>query len=208
MKPHSRFCPLNPVNINQVEPPQREVVEVYDEQETGTVEGDSETEIEGSEGNMSTGKTLDFIQTFRQLVSKHFKCPICQSILKDPVTLECNHLFCQECLNEWIQVLQTKNDIKSCPVCRKLIRNSVDISDIPVSTMSSFLIKFAAIERVFEDESKQTSDSREQAELLFGSHIGDEDLTKFQMGDKSESPKELLAEISLQHSQHLPNDLP
>jgi len=81
------------------------------------------------------------------------------------VILECNHLFCQECLQGWIQVLQSKNEIKNCPVCRKLIRNSVDAMDTPNFTMSSFLTKFAAIEKALYDP-KEACVRKPLSELL------------------------------------------
>jgi hypothetical protein len=123
-------------------------------------------ERNSSEGNISMENTRAFLQKFKQLVAKHFKCPICQSILRDPVILECNHLFCQECLQGWTHVLQTKNEIKSCPVCRKLIRNSVDAMDIPNFTISSFLTKFAAIEQALRRDGKQPCVRKQLSELL------------------------------------------
>ncbi|XP_046967841.1 E3 ubiquitin-protein ligase RNF168-like isoform X2 [Vanessa cardui] len=40
-------------------------------------------------------------------------CSICQSILIEPVTLPCNHDFCQSCFNKSIE-----NNALCCPLCR------------------------------------------------------------------------------------------
>ena len=43
-------------------------------------------------------------------------CPICKLNIIDKKTTFCNHNFCENCLNEWLQF----SDI--CPVCRKFIK--------------------------------------------------------------------------------------
>lgn len=44
-------------------------------------------------------------------------CAICHELFVDPVTTECAHSFCKQCLNAW---LRTTN--LSCPVCRLPVR--------------------------------------------------------------------------------------
>ncbi|CAO2636284.1 E3 ubiquitin-protein ligase TRIM31 [Lemmus lemmus] len=41
-------------------------------------------------------------------------CPICKKILQDPVTIDCGHNFCLQCIN---QVGKTTN-ILQCPLCK------------------------------------------------------------------------------------------
>ncbi|XP_056319323.1 MATH and LRR domain-containing protein PFE0570w isoform X2 [Danio aesculapii] len=31
----------------------------------------------------------------------HLKCPLCKSMLKDPVSITCGHRFCRDCINVW-----------------------------------------------------------------------------------------------------------
>jgi len=52
--------------------------------------------------------------TTEQLVGADV-CPICQdrmSDLRDPIVLECGHLFCEECVSQWFE------REKTCPLCR------------------------------------------------------------------------------------------
>lgn len=43
-------------------------------------------------------------------------CTICFSKYKDPAKLKCEHIFCYECINNWIKVKL------ECPICRQRIR--------------------------------------------------------------------------------------
>ncbi|XP_061596151.1 E3 ubiquitin-protein ligase RNFT1 [Cololabis saira] len=46
-------------------------------------------------------------------------CPICQGEYKEPRTLLCQHIFCDECIALWF------NREKSCPLCRTVITEKV-----------------------------------------------------------------------------------
>ncbi|XP_052420183.1 uncharacterized protein LOC127964069 [Carassius gibelio] len=37
----------------------------------------------------------------RLRTSHHFKCPLCKSMLKDPVSISCGHNYCRGCINEY-----------------------------------------------------------------------------------------------------------
>ncbi len=44
-------------------------------------------------------------------------CVICMDNVKNPVMLECTHLYCGKCIFEWIQ----RNNASNCPYCRMQI---------------------------------------------------------------------------------------
>lgn len=47
-----------------------------------------------------------------------FTCSICLKILKDPVTINCGHSFCMECINTYWNASDHRG-IYSCPQCRE-----------------------------------------------------------------------------------------
>jgi len=49
-----------------------------------------------------------------QEICKEFECGICIEDNETGIQLECNHIFCKDCLKRWL----TENK-KTCPVCRK-----------------------------------------------------------------------------------------
>jgi E3 ubiquitin-protein ligase RNF144 len=43
-------------------------------------------------------------------------CPICLSQIDNPITLECNHLFCQKCIEKYVQTKIAENETQIlCP---------------------------------------------------------------------------------------------
>lgn len=67
-------------------------------------------------------------------VDDELKCPICCSVLEDAVQApDCEHTFCNDCINEW---LQRQNN---CPVDRQLL-NSNDLKPAP-RVLRNFLAK-------------------------------------------------------------------
>ncbi|GJQ70625.1 hypothetical protein Trydic_g23016 [Trypoxylus dichotomus] len=47
------------------------------------------------------------------------KCSICLDIVKDPLQINCNHIFCADCINRLINEKPSK---LICPICRKSIK--------------------------------------------------------------------------------------
>lgn len=45
-------------------------------------------------------------------------CPICMDKCKRPITVECDHTFCYECIKKWMGIK------RQCPVCDKSINVS------------------------------------------------------------------------------------
>ncbi|XP_070575345.1 uncharacterized protein [Ptychodera flava] len=42
-------------------------------------------------------------------------CPICKEVLDGPVQIVCGHIYCSECLREWVSASTT---VSRCPICR------------------------------------------------------------------------------------------
>lgn len=55
-------------------------------------------------------------------------CPICHCPFVLPVKLDCEHVFCQRCVNQ--AMLHQNRNSRSCPSCRRTI-NTSDISAVP-----------------------------------------------------------------------------
>ena len=45
-------------------------------------------------------------------------CTICLDEFQHPIILTCKHVFCESCINEWL------NKNTTCPICRTTIVNS------------------------------------------------------------------------------------
>ncbi|PYI06758.1 hypothetical protein BO78DRAFT_314892 [Aspergillus sclerotiicarbonarius CBS 121057] len=48
----------------------------------------------------------------------HLMCPICHCPFVRPVRLQCDHVFCQKCLNSAITAFAANRDDFTCPTCR------------------------------------------------------------------------------------------
>jgi len=59
-------------------------------------------------------------------IDENLKCSICNDPFEEPVTTCCDHTFCLQCIQQWLN----KHD--SCPTCRQLISNIQTL--IPIKT--------------------------------------------------------------------------
>jgi len=50
--------------------------------------------------------------TAAEVVAAGGQCPICHDVLSAPLRLTCTHLFCEDCVGEWLERHST------CPMCR------------------------------------------------------------------------------------------
>ncbi len=58
-----------------------------------------------------------FIDTYEYMdenkIDDELKCTICTQPFQKPVCLSCQHTFCRECIELWL------NEHHSCPTCRR-----------------------------------------------------------------------------------------
>ncbi|CAO2636266.1 Tripartite motif-containing protein 10 [Lemmus lemmus] len=51
-------------------------------------------------------------------------CPICQGILREPVTIDCGHNFCRGCLTRYCEIPGPESEESlSCPLCKEPFRS-------------------------------------------------------------------------------------
>ncbi|KKA21007.1 hypothetical protein T310_4953 [Rasamsonia emersonii CBS 393.64] len=59
-------------------------------------------------------RALDYVSSY----DEHLMCPICHCPFIRPVRLQCDHVFCQKCLNSAITSAAAGPDDFPCPTCR------------------------------------------------------------------------------------------
>lgn len=55
-------------------------------------------------------------------ITEELKCPICLSTCKDPKLTECNHVFCEYCLSQYVE--NHEDNYPPCPFCKTILRIS------------------------------------------------------------------------------------
>ncbi|XP_075827850.1 tripartite motif-containing protein 30A-like isoform X1 [Microtus pennsylvanicus] len=53
-----------------------------------------------------------------EMIKEEVTCPICLELLKDPVSADCNHIFCRACITLNYESSKGKEGEGICPVCR------------------------------------------------------------------------------------------
>lgn len=53
-----------------------------------------------------------------ELIKTNFSCAICLYLTEEPCMTPCGHLFCSECLMQWIHSIEDT----VCPKCRRMFR--------------------------------------------------------------------------------------
>ncbi len=63
--------------------------------------------------------SLNFADEPRSGIEAHLACTICYNLLREPKDLDCPHVFCLECLQQWAEKRPSmNNDSIECPECR------------------------------------------------------------------------------------------
>lgn len=62
-----------------------------------------------------------------EMIKANFSCAICISLTEEPCMTPCGHLFCSECLMQWVH----SSEETVCPKCRRMFRidNIVNVSN-------------------------------------------------------------------------------
>ena len=63
-------------------------------------------------------RSLDYVSRY----DDHLMCPICHCPFIRPIRLQCDHVFCQKCLNTAITSFGGLRDDFTCPSCRTLTK--------------------------------------------------------------------------------------
>lgn len=86
---------------------------------------------------MKSLKYKNMITSTAENIHKKHTCPICISnfdVGESVITLVCDHIFHEKCISEWLKVK------KNCPLCRKTVKNSNDLSSLLFFTEESEFI--------------------------------------------------------------------
>ncbi|XP_070575493.1 E3 ubiquitin-protein ligase RNF166-like [Ptychodera flava] len=67
----------------------------------------------------SGGKGVKLVASPSPAAEDSFICSICLEVYHRPVTVQCGHTFCAECLNPHVEDCKESKATPHCPVCRK-----------------------------------------------------------------------------------------
>ena len=87
---------------------------------------------------------------WKNSINKELQCPICFNTISkfDNFKLNCDHIFCRECLKKWIFKDRYETN---CPLCRKnLFYNYINLNLIQKSDNVDIVIQYLLdIEKIF-----------------------------------------------------------
>jgi hypothetical protein len=87
--------------------------DIDDEEDDDDEEEEEETDENDKEEEKNGAKETSSDKTLKELI-----CHVCKNVICAPITLQCQHSFCQRCICD--DVLEKKPlEMVSCPSCRK-----------------------------------------------------------------------------------------
>lgn len=66
-------------------------------------------------------------------INDELQCAICTQPYHSPVSLHCNHIFCQSCITTWI------HQNSSCPICRQQYGSECTLTEVTEKTLCAQL---------------------------------------------------------------------
>ena len=97
----------------------------------------------------------EFVDNYDNLSLHDVLCPICRSILIEPVSLPCNHKFCLQCLEDIVA-----NSNLTCPLCRVRFGSWHRISKRKNNVVNGEL--WSAIKKTFPMQVKNKLEGKEE----------------------------------------------
>lgn len=88
-------------------------------------------------------RSLDYVTPF----DHNLMCAICHCPFVTPVKLDCDHVFCQECVNR--AMMHQDRESRTCPTCRSKIRHGVVT---PVSKIVTRILDELVAKCIFHEE--------------------------------------------------------
>ncbi len=71
----------------------------------------------------------------------HLSCPICHITFIDPVSVQCGHYFCAECLAEYWTMAQKPRDRLPCPACRTRVTSTTSAPRVIINMCNDVNVK-------------------------------------------------------------------
>jgi hypothetical protein len=72
-------------------------------------------------------RLLDYVSQ----VDSNLLCPICHAPFADPKRLECDHIFCDDCLQCTFEQTQRNSSTRTCPTCRRELQDKEKAAPLP-----------------------------------------------------------------------------
>ena len=107
------------------------------------------------------------------------ECSICTEEFITPVALPCMHLYCRNCITEWL----SRRNRNTCPICRKILFSISKVDREPVGTNRRQLIAQALEQSrlmtsdsfdIYDDRVPFTTSAVQQAAAAASQYLSDE----------------------------------